>query len=650
VSGSVGFRNDIIIRGGAPNENVYYLDQVEIPNINHFATQGSAGGPVGMLNVSFIEDVTLNTSAFSPRYDNPLSGVLQFKQRNGNQERRQGNFRLSATEVAATLEGPVIRNNPNTTFIASVRRSYLQFLFKFLELPFLPDYWDYQYKVTHKMNDKNEISLIGLGSIDNFKLNSPGEKKADETQGDYLARLAIIDQLPLNSQWSTTAGITWKRRIENGYFNVTLSKNVLHNQAEKYENDDKNQPARFLYKSTEDENKLRFDLTQFYGNWTVSYGANLQYSQYSNSTFNRIRNEITDEQGNVISPAFTVDYRTNLNFWKGGAFTQVSRSFLDNRLTTTAGIRTDVNTFNNQGANPLQTLSPRLALSYSLSNQWNINASVGRYYKIPPYTVLGFRQPETNSLVNKDAKYIRSDHLVAGLEYLPARSTRITVEGFYKKYANYPVSTFDSISLANLGGNFGILGNERVAPVGLGRTYGVEFLFQQKLTRNFYGILSYTLYWSEYTGFNPSQYIPSAWDNRHLISFTGGYKLGRNWEVGVRFRLLGGSPYTPVDSAATLQNYDITGSSIPDYSKLNTLRLKAYNAADIRIDKKWNFKRWTLDIYLELQNAYNSQNPSAPSYTLERNDDNTIRQPRALYGLPQDNSSILPTIGLIVEL
>ncbi len=112
VSGSIGgFRNDVIIRGGAPNENVYYLDGIEIPNINHFSTQGSAGGPVGMLNVSFIDGVTLSTSAFEAKYDNVLSGVLQFNQRKGNSKKFQGNVRVGASETALTVEGPLFKGN-----------------------------------------------------------------------------------------------------------------------------------------------------------------------------------------------------------------------------------------------------------------------------------------------------------------------------------------------------------------------------------------------------------------------------------------------------------------------------------------------------------------------------------------------------------
>ncbi|MEJ7768465.1 MAG: TonB-dependent receptor, partial [Chitinophagaceae bacterium] len=136
-AGGGGFRNDIIIRGGGPGENVFYLDGIEVPVINHFQTQGSSGGPQGILNVSFIEDVKLSSSAFDARYDNALSSVFQLKQRTGNPNKLQGNIRLSATELAATFEGPLSKSK-KTTFLASARRSYLQLLFSAIDLPIRP--------------------------------------------------------------------------------------------------------------------------------------------------------------------------------------------------------------------------------------------------------------------------------------------------------------------------------------------------------------------------------------------------------------------------------------------------------------------------------------------------------------------------------
>lgn len=662
VSGSVGFRNDVIIRGGAPNENVYYLDGMEIPNINHFATQGSAGGPVGILNVTFIEDVTLTTSSFNSRYDNPLSGVLQFKQRTGNPDRIQGNFRVGASELAITGEGPLGKPNSKTTFIGSVRRSYLQFLFQLIDLPFLPGFWDYQYKVTHKISNKDEVNILGLGSIDNFSYNppeNPGPDADPEERQRYFENLATLAQIPIFTQQTNTMGASWKHLMDKGFFTLTLSQNALVNGIEKFEDNDKSKQELLRLNSLERENKLRFEMTRFLGNTTLSYGAMLQDVKYTNDFFQQLKVPITDPDN--PPPPVNLRFNSQINFLKYGAFAQSTTSLLGERLRLAFGLRVDGNNFTNDGNKVWQTFSPRAAVSYNFDEKWSVNASAGRYFKIPTYTVLGFRN-NAGEFVNKDNKYIRSDHLVAGIGYVPRNSTRITVEGFYKYYTNYPVSVRDSISLANLGGGFGFLGNEAVRSSGLMRTYGVEALIQQKLTKNFYGILAYTWYKSEATGFNTNQFIPTTWDNRHLVSFTGGYKFPRNWEVGIRYRYLGDAPFTPIDTLASLFNYPVGGGEVLDFSRVNSLRLRAFNAMDLRIDKKWNFRKWTLDVYLEVQNLYNSLNPTPPSFTLARNPDGSIKTldgqvynpANPLNAMPtfiQNTSGArLPTIGLIVEL
>lgn len=648
VSGSVGFRNDIIIRGGAPNENSYFIDAIEVPSINHFATQGAAGGPVGMLNVSFIENVTLHTSAFPARYDNPLSGVLQFKQRTGNASKLQGNVRLSATEAALTFEGPLGKKNGKTTFIASARRSYLQFVFKLIDLPFLPDYWDYQYKITHRPDQKNEINFLGLGAIDNFRFNQP--------ENPTLEQQSILDQIPLNTQRTNTTGVSWRHSIPKGYWVLALSNNRLKNTADKYEgNDETDESKRILnYTSVEDETRLRFEINRSYGNWQLSAGTVTIYTQYSSSTYSR-------------RPGYVASYKTDVDLVRYGGFFQAGRRLLDNRLQISLGVRADGNTFTEDGSNLLSTFSPRFSASYRLAPGLNANVSLGRYFKLPPYTILGFK---TNDVyINKSSRYIRSDHLVGGLEWNPDPSTRITGEGFYKKYADYPISIYKGISLANLGGDFGVLGNEPVSDDGEGRAYGFEFMYQKRLTKNFYGILAYTYYNSQFTG-TDGQYRPSAWDYRHLVSFTGGCKLPRNWEIGVRFRYQGSAPATPYDVFESLENYPFTNQPVLDYSRVNTDRLRAFNAADLRIDKVWNFKKWSLDLFLDVQNFYNSTNPIQPDLTLKRNTDNSIatttgdaynpgifgnpsapnnRQDAIPVILPNDSGSRLPSLGFIIE-
>lgn len=650
TSGSVGgYRNDLIIRGGAPNENVYYLDGIEVPVINHFATQGSAGGPTGIVNISFINEVNLYTSAFSAKYDNPLSGVLQLKQRNANPEKVQHNVRLSATELAYTVDGPIKKDK--LTFMASGRRSYLQLLFKALQIPIQPSYWDFQYKIDYKINKKLTFYTLGIGAIDNFSFITPDELTPENVY--------TIKSNPTINQWNYTNGYGLKKLVKNGFWNWTFSRNMLNNELDQFEdNQNPVETERILkIRSQESETKTRFEINKYFDYWSYSAGVMAQYDEFTNDYYTRVRSELRNSNGQITQPAFIVQGNSAINFFRYGAFAQAAVKLFKERLNVSLGLRTDGNTFTNNGNNLGETLSPRLAASFLLVENLKLNASVARYYKIPPYTILGFQSG--GSYVNQNSQYIQSDHLVAGFEYLPKRDMRFTLEGFYKKYENYPVSLIDGISLANKGGNFSVLGNEPVSSTGLGRSYGAEFQFQQKLTKNFFAILSYTYYISEFTNAN-GIYEPASWDNRHLLSLIGGYKFKRNIELGVKFRYQGGAPYTPFNLNASQQNYLSTGTGTPDYSQFNDLRLGAFHALDIRIDKKWNFNKWALDLYLDVTNAYGSVQPQYPQYTFQRTQDNTafattdgqpVRQDGSNaipYIIRESDPVIIPTIGFIV--
>jgi hypothetical protein len=650
TAGGGGFRNDIIIRGGAPNENVYYLDGIEIPVINHFSTQGSAGGPVGILNVSFIEDVQLNSSAFDARFDNALASVFQFKQREGNQQRLQGNVRLSGTELAATFEGPI---NKKTNYLVSARRSYLSLLFSALDLPIRPDYWDFQYKVTHKIDKKTTLTFLGVGAIDEFSFGVP---RKSTPENEYTLR-----STPSIQQWNYTFGVSLKRLLNNGFMNIALSRNMFDNDLDRFEDRQIGDESRraLRLRSQEIENKLRIDVNKTYGKWKVAYGAMAQFVKFNNEIFSVIRKELRDNSNQIIQPAVSINFNSGIDFFRYGAFGQVSRSFFKDRLGVSFGLRTDMNSFINDGNNPLNTLSPRLSLSYIISDQWTINASVGDYYKLPIYTILGYKDTQGN-FVNKDNKYLRSTHYVIGAEYLPRESTRFTFEAFYKQYDNYAVSVRDGISLANQGGGFGFIGNERTVSVGNGQAYGFEFFFQQKLVKNTFVTFSYTYVISEFAGLD-GKMIASAWDNRHLISGILGRKLGRGWELGLKYRFAGGSPYTPFDLVASQRNYLATGQGVLDNSRLNSLRLDNFNQMDIRIDKKWNKKNFTFDLFIDISNVLASNNPAFPQYTFVRNADNTgfattdgqPLQPDGSNAKPlilnNRSNTVLPTIGFIVE-
>lgn len=654
VAGSTGqgggFRNDIIIRGGGPNENVFYLDGIEIPQINHFATQGSAGGPAGILNVSFIEDVTLNSSSFSSRFDNALSSVFQFKQREGSSQRLQGNLRLSGTEVALTAEGPISKK---TTFLASARRSYLDFLFAAIDLPIRPNYWDFQYKTFTRLNEKTTLTTLGVGAIDVFKFGVPKETSPEK---EYALRSA-----PSNNQWNYTQGAVLKRLIEKGFIQIALSRNMLDNSLDRFEDAQNGDESKrnLKVRSQEIENKLRVEVNKYYNGWKLSYGGMLQYVKYNNESFILLRKEIVSAAGNIIQPRVESNFSSAIDFFRYGAFVESSRKFFNDRLTISGGLRSDMNSFTQDGNNPLGAFSPRGSVSYALAPKWNINATAGRYFKMPVYPILGYRDG-TGNLMNTDLAYTRTDHYAGGLEYLPGIYTRITVEGFYKNYANYPVSVFDGISLANQGTDFTVLGNEAVVGIGKGRAYGFELFFQQKLSKRIFATISYTYVRSEFSGAN-GKLFPSAWDSRHLISALGGYKFNKGWELGIKYRYAGGAPYTPFDLNASQINYLTLGRGVPDYSQLNSQRLSAFNQFDFRLDKKINFRKTTLDLYLDVQNALLSKNPSFPEFTFKRNADNSNWETTDGQAVRQDGSNaipvllssedalVVPTIGFILE-
>jgi outer membrane cobalamin receptor len=370
------------------------------------------------------------------------------------------------------------------------------------------------------------------------------------------------------------------------------------------------------------------------------------------------RPELKDSLGNVIQPKTEFKSTTQKNFLRYGSFIQAGRRFFNDRLALSGGVRADANSLENGEQNPLKQFSPRISLSYSLSQKLNASASYGLYYRLPSYTQIAYA--DASGVLLNPGQYIRSTHAAGGFEYLPNSDFRMTFEGFYKWYSDYPVSITDGISLANKGTEFGAIGNEPVEQNGKGRAYGFELFAQKKLTKHFFGLLSYTFYRSEFTGLD-GKLAPATWDNRHLLSYTMGYKLPKDWELGLKFRYQGSAPYTPFDLDASRANYLTLGTGVLNYTFVNTRRLKAFNSADIRVDKKWNFRRATFDLFLDVQNFYAAKSAGTPQYTFRRNSDNTtfittdgkpveIDGSNAIpYILDNVDGNVLPTIGFIVE-
>ncbi len=582
VGSTPAFRNDVIIRGGGPSESRFFLDGVEIPVLNHFSTQGASGGPVGIINADFIQSVDFYSGSFQANKYNALSGILDFKQKQGSMDKTNIQAAVGASEAALTLDGPI---GKKTSYIFSVRRSYLQLLFSAIGLPFLPTFNDYQFKLRSNIDERNKLTIISIGSFDKLKLNT-GITNPDESQ-EYL-----LTQIPVNNQWSYTFGVVYNHYFKNGYHTMVLSRNMLNNKFYKYPDNNEDLPKNFDYSSTEAENKLRYELTFRKNGTKYNFGFNTEYADYHNTTFQEIY---------LNDSLINFNYSTDLNIVKYGFSGQISKGILNNRLLVSLGIRFDGNNYNSNMSNPLNQFSPRLALSYAITDKTSINGGIGRYFQQPVYTTLGFRNNAGELMNESGAKYIGVTQYSFGAEHRFSDQILLSVEGFYKGYFQYPIDLITGASLANQGADYsGVAGAAAVTFSGKGRAAGVEVLNRINFDK-FTLLAAYTYVRSLFTDLI-GDYIPSSWDSKNLLTITGYRDFNKNWRMGLKWRFVGGLPYTPYDleTSANIEAWDAKGQPYLDYNELNSLRFKSFHQLDIRVDKNFFFKKWALMLYLDI--------------------------------------------------
>lgn len=643
VGSTATFRNDLFIRGGSSAENKFYIDGIEVPIINHFQTQGASGGPRGIITVDFIKDVDFYSGAFPARRNGMLSSLFEFNLKAARKDKIGYKAVVGLDDLQLMADGPLSKDQ-SWTGLFSVRKSNLQLLFKAIGLPFLPSYYDATAKVSKKFASGDELYFLGMGAKDSFKLN-------EDVEGT-LSNLTLIDRLPVSPQWNYTVGAGYRHLVDNGNWLFTVSRNMLDNQSLKYyRNIETPENLLYDYKSQEIENKLRADRSFTLGDYQFSAGANLNFGRYINNSVSK----------NVTQDAVNADaVSSELSVLQYGAYLQTAKKFAEGRLQVSGGIRLDASGYSENTENPLEQFSPRLSVSYKLTDRLAANFNTGIFYQLPAYTALGFT--EAGNLTNKNTlQYIRNSHLVGGLEYNGKNSLRLTAEGYYKKYSNYPFSLRNRVSLANVGGDFGVVGNEPLDSRGVGETYGIELLAQKRTVNDFYGIAAYTFGYSKFSD-SEGALLPSSWDSRHILTLTTGKYFKKNWNVGARFRMQSGLPETPYDlqRSALVNIWNIANGPVQNYNLLNSSRGNLSHQLDLRAEKKWIFKKWQFTAYIDVVNAYGSASPSAlPVVNLQRDAQNNgvIANPDApqneqFYLLEtgeQDNSTPLPYFGFIFE-
>ena len=615
VSSGVDNRNDLLVRGGGPSENAYIVDGIEIPQINHFATQGAAGGALGLLNVDFIREATFYTGGFPVRYGDAASSVLVVENRPGSPETLAGDFTVGATEAALSLDGA---SGPDFNWTFSARRSYLQLLFELIGLPIRPAYWDFQSRVEYTPTDDDRLVYFGIWAVDDFGIIQPTDP--DDFEGREIAS-RVLD----NDQRSYTQGVSWRRLFKNGFVTTAVSRSY-----QEFFFDDLDEAGVPLLSSDAEEAawRLRSDADlRLAPGLTLGVGGGASRETVASEFFQR------------ATPAtpFPTDltFSTDLGLWKGFGYGQVTAQALDGRLALTAGVRADATDFLDETA----VVSPRVSASFDLTDRLEVSAAVGRFTQSPELVSLAVQ--EDGAYVNRSLRWIDVGQVVGGLAVTPVPSLRLAAEGYYKAYGDYPVSASDPrVSLANLGGDFGVVGAEPLTSEGEGRAYGLEVSAQKRLTSRFYGLGSYTLGWSEFTGAD-GVYKPSAWDVRHSVSMSGGVRLG-GWEVGTRVTAQSGRPFTPFDLAASEAEYALLRRGVPDRDRLNSERTPAYARIDLRVDRRFALgRRVNGVVYLDIQNVLDRENVFALQYTEDPAVPDRLRE--------QTNVGRLPTIGFSVE-
>lgn len=585
-------RNDLIVRGGSPSENLFLIDGIEIPNINHYGSQGTTGGPIGFINLKLIREADIYTGGFISKYGDKLSSVVDIKFREGSKTNYINNVDFNMAGFGGLFEGPLSKKS---SYILSIRRSYLDLLKSAIRLSAVPNYWDINMKVDYKFDNNNKLSLIGFGAIDKINM------KVDENTSK--------DDWPYNTDENTnsyTAGLNYTKLFNRGYLQAVVS-----NTHSTY-NDDvifASTGVREYYNDSY-ENSMNYKLDFNYRlnkYMTAVFGAGGKYITFKNNMFAKAD---TTSEGYPI-PEIKIDTKLNAN--KLFASANITSKLFNEKIILNTGVRVDYFDY----IRLKSTFSPRLGISYKVLPTTSINASYGIFYQSPEYVWLA-----TNS-ANSNLNSIKCEHYVFGVEHLLTSSLNAVVEVYEKRYNGYPVSVADpSYILIDGGANYGPNLVGEATSAGTGYVRGLDISIQKKLMGNgFYGLLSYSYSKSGFTALAGGE-KPAAFDPTHQFTVIAGYQVADDWLIGIKFKYAGGRPYTPFDVEKSKQ----LGRGVYDMSRFNAEKYVDYSRLDVRVDKKFYYKAATLTTYLELQNVYNRENVFGYFWNKVKNEAGTVYQ------------------------
>jgi hypothetical protein len=623
VIGANDFRNDLIVRGGSPLENLYIVDNIEIPNINTFANFASAGGTVSILDAQLIQDVTFLTGAFPASYGNRTSSVLQTSLREGNRDRVAGRATVGFAGAGAVLEGPI--GDARGSWIVSARRSFLDLVTDDIGIGGVPVQYTFNAKAVLDLNAANRIWLLNVTGVDNIRLGLTEDTDLTEELSNFDIRY---------DGWRSATGINWQQTFGRkgvGLFGVTHSRarveqrvaDLVRNGIPPPDTSVEDQLSRgetvFREDSGESETTVKYDFTAY-----VPVAEKVQ-AGISIKRFG-IDYDAASPFGSD-SPYFTAPdqnpfaLQSRETTYQYAAYAQGSRR-VGERVGVTLGGRVDRYAFLSA-----TTFSPRAGISYEVNNALSLRASAGRHYQQPFFLFL------TAFPGNRTLQPFRADHVVFGVDVSGGDAMRMTVEYYEKRYKDYPVSSdIASLSLANIGDTFAV--REILFPLvsaGRGRARGIEISVESRPRPGtpVFGQINVAVSRARHAG-SDRVLRPGSFDYPVVLNALAGYRLGR-WDFSVRGAYLSGRPFTPFDDDLSTEQR----RAVYDLSRVNEGRAPDYLRLDVRVDRGFVVNRQPVTLFFGIQNVTNRKNVSGYSWNRRLNSSSTL-----------DQQGIFPILGL----
>ena len=630
VQGANDTRNDIVVRGNSPSSLLWRLEEVDIPNPNHFAVGGSMGGPVSIINNKYLGTSDFMTGAFPAMYGNANGGVFDVRMRNGNDDKYEHTFQFGILGTELASEGPIKRSS-KATYLATYRYSTFQILQGAnvtLGTNAIPKYQDAGFKVTLPTKKAGTFSLWGIGGISSIdivvsKFKDPAEVNesyGDKNKDQYFATKMGVGgithtyQLNKKTLFKTTLAQSGQS-ISSHHDFVLRGKDGVPLEP---------LPGVLDYSMQEGKTTLAFYVNTKL-NSRSSYRAGFFVSNYMTSLYDRIK--IVGTKDTTVQNIEQSPFKTRLNrsssFQLIQPYVQYKYRVKEN-LTLSAGLYSQILTLNNSA-----TVEPRLGIRWDFKPRHTLSFGYGLHSQMQS-TYIYFSVPDTlvNNGVktynkdrveaNKNLGFTRSQHFVLGYDFQVSKDFRIKAETYYQNLWNIPVYGSPSgVSLVNQGATFvRFFPAYQMENKGTAQNYGIELTLEKFFSKHYFLLWSTSLYDSKYQASNGKTYN-SDFNGNYVTNLLGGveYRLGKAKKnalsAGGKYTYAGGRRYSPVNIQASNKIYDI----VPDEDKINSLQFPSYSRFDIRIAYKVNNKRVTHEFALDMVNVLNTKNVLALSFS-----------------------------------